>query len=498
MQSNLKDNRFFQQTAKIIAFFVLLYAIGFSFWTVFYTETGNGDNVEHIHATWLVAYGKVPYRDFFEHHNPLLWYVFAPILKHFMNPVSLLDLAHAIGILGGIATFFVVYKICTRFFASKFATLLSLLTLCPPYYYIFCFNYNPDTFMALCFALGLYFLFSFWDKPKLVSLCLSFEMFFLAFLFTQKILIVLFVLGVLSLYIFYQKRTPAGIILNALVLPVLSLFLFIALLYHADALEIYWKSNYPFNVIMQKYYGNNKISVTDYKMLVFSVMTAIVSIICFFRTSGLLFKLISLLFIVELLLRCFYFSIAPYYLLPLMIYVCCLNSVLVAGLLNKNLLFAYLLLAVSCYYAYISYPKYIAVRGKDRSFARYLAQNITPCDYILNSYLGNQSINAKDPHYYWSMLGHVDIAGEETGIAAKPDVSELVLKYKPKFAFGGVYWSSYHQNRGQHIFIQQVAGDLIWQYYLPTPFPDIYILRKEYWGKNCQYNPQIKEWQYAN
>lgn len=498
MLEYLKNNRFYDKVAKIIASLLLLYAIGFSFWTVFYTETGNGDNVEHIHATWLVAYGKVPYRDFFEHHNPLLWYIFAPIMKHFTNPMTLLDLAHTIGILGGMATFFVVYKICTRFFAAKFSSLLSLLVLCPPYYYIFCFNYNPDTFMALCFVAGLYFLFSFWDKPKLASLCLSFEMFFLAFLFTQKILIVLFVLGLLSLYIFYQKKTPLGVIFEALLMPVLSLLLFIALLYSADALEIYWKSNYPFNVIMQKYYGDNKINVTDYKMLVFSLIMAAVSIICFFKTGGVFFRLVSLLFVIELPLRCFYFSIAPYYLLPLMIYTCCLNSVLINKLLDKNILIAYLLLGVGCYYAYISYSSYTAVRGKDRSFARYLTQNITPCDYILNSYLGNQSINAKDPHYYWSMLGHVDIAGEEAGIKPKPNVNELVLRYKPKFIFGGVYWSSYHQNRGQNVFIQQVSENIIWQYYLPTPFPDMYILRKEYQGEKCRYDPQAKEWQYAN
>lgn len=498
MQSTIKNNLFLEQTAKVTAFLLLIYAVGFSFWTVFFTETGNGDNVEHIHATWLIAYSKVPYRDFFEHHNPLLWYLFAPVMKHMINPITLLDMAHAIGILGGIATFFVVYKICTRFFASKFASLLSLLILCPPYYYIFCFNYNPDTFMALCYAVGLYFLFAFFDKPKLVYLCLSFEMFFLAFMFTQKILMVLLVLGLSSLYVFYQKKTSVCVVLEALLLPVLSLLMFIALLYHADALLIYWKSNYPFNVIMQKYYGNNQINVVDYQVLIFSVFVACVGIICIFRTSNIYFKLTAFLFIVELLLRCFYFSIAPYYMLPLMIYTCILNSVLIAKLLNKNILIVYIFLSVGGYYAYISYPKYTAVRSKDRSFARYLAQNITPCDYILNSYLGNQAINAKDPHYYWSMLGHVDIAGEEVGIGVRPDVNELVGKYKPKLVFGGVYWSSYYQNRGQNVFIQQLSENLLWQYYLPTPFPDMFILRKEYQGKNCRYDAQREEWLYAN
>lgn len=38
------------------------------------------DEIEHVHAGWLVAQGHVPYRDFFEHHHPLLWFVIAGLL----------------------------------------------------------------------------------------------------------------------------------------------------------------------------------------------------------------------------------------------------------------------------------------------------------------------------------------------------------------------------------------------------------------------------------
>lgn len=38
---------------------LLLYTLGFAIWTIMATETGNGDNVEHLHATWLVANGSV-------------------------------------------------------------------------------------------------------------------------------------------------------------------------------------------------------------------------------------------------------------------------------------------------------------------------------------------------------------------------------------------------------------------------------------------------------
>ena len=38
------------------------------------------DEIEHIHASWYVQNGQVPYRDFFEHHHPLLWFLLAPLM----------------------------------------------------------------------------------------------------------------------------------------------------------------------------------------------------------------------------------------------------------------------------------------------------------------------------------------------------------------------------------------------------------------------------------
>jgi hypothetical protein len=40
----------------------------------------NPDELEHVHVSWCVAKGMVPYRDFFEHHTPWLWYLLAPLV----------------------------------------------------------------------------------------------------------------------------------------------------------------------------------------------------------------------------------------------------------------------------------------------------------------------------------------------------------------------------------------------------------------------------------
>jgi len=39
------------------------------------------DEFEHLHAAWCVAHDQVPYRDFFEHHGPLTYYLLAPVVR---------------------------------------------------------------------------------------------------------------------------------------------------------------------------------------------------------------------------------------------------------------------------------------------------------------------------------------------------------------------------------------------------------------------------------
>lgn len=44
------------------------------------THAFDKDEIEHVHAAWLIASGLQPYRDFFENHHPLLWYGLSALL----------------------------------------------------------------------------------------------------------------------------------------------------------------------------------------------------------------------------------------------------------------------------------------------------------------------------------------------------------------------------------------------------------------------------------
>ena len=85
------------------------------------------DETEHLHMSWLVSTGMVPYRDFFEHHNPLLWYVFAPISALFFNSAYVLYAGHFFSLIISIFTLIYLYKIVVRYVASPMVALIALM-----------------------------------------------------------------------------------------------------------------------------------------------------------------------------------------------------------------------------------------------------------------------------------------------------------------------------------------------------------------------------------
>src|SRR6185437_4961750 len=45
------------------------------------------DETEHLHAAWCMAQGQIPYKDFFEHHMPLIWIILQPVVRLWTDPV---------------------------------------------------------------------------------------------------------------------------------------------------------------------------------------------------------------------------------------------------------------------------------------------------------------------------------------------------------------------------------------------------------------------------
>src|SRR5216683_7821192 len=63
------------------------------------------DEIEHLHASWLISSGELPFRDFLEQHHPTLWFLAAPIVvkfesvQHLIFAARLFDAACLVGVL---------------------------------------------------------------------------------------------------------------------------------------------------------------------------------------------------------------------------------------------------------------------------------------------------------------------------------------------------------------------------------------------------------------
>lgn len=145
--------------------------------------------------------GYIPYRDFFEHHHPLLWYLFSPILALFLNDANVWYAARIFVLFILAIDCFFIGKICFLIRRDiEFALLSILFFLLPEVVVLEGVSFRPDGLM-MCFVLsGIYFLFSFFKIGKKSHLVCSFILFFLALMALQKAVLILFPVAVVFLY----------------------------------------------------------------------------------------------------------------------------------------------------------------------------------------------------------------------------------------------------------------------------------------------------------
>ena len=123
-----------------------------------FAETVCCDEFEHLRMSYLVGNGYIPYRDFFEHHHPLLWYVFAPIMMILPHDFTLTYYtARFISFVFSSATFYFVYLIFRDFFSDKKLFVYFFLTVMVFYPIWFGFSFfKPDVYARFFYIAGLY------------------------------------------------------------------------------------------------------------------------------------------------------------------------------------------------------------------------------------------------------------------------------------------------------------------------------------------------------
>lgn len=464
--------------------------------------TQNGDNIEHIHSSFMVAIGQVPYRDFFQHHNPLLWYIFAPLAKILAYDTTIAEIVCLISFLVFLKSLVYVYRLAAEFLTDKFWALMATAMVMVPEYKLFAIDFRPDNYMIFCLMGGIYYLFSHLRDKKQWQLSVAFVWFFMSFLFAQKALFPLFCLGICVVYLLYKGEVAWRVFFKALIVPFLGGVGFGLYLYHYDMIELYYRSNYTFNLNLVDGFEMHRVAVFPKAILLWVCLGFAGAVAALFYRN-IYWRVLSFLFVTEFIQRRFYFSPYVYY-YWLLSYLAVLCGVSVLYLIDKKSKIVRFVLIGGLYYFFIkSVMFYMELNNRETAEKRiylpdYITRHITPCDYVFNGDGYMYNLFAKDPSYYWQLIGQLDVIGEQTGIQPRPNINELIEQLKPKFVYGRSYFNKFSKESGRNEIVHYVDPYLINRYYNYSGFGSVYQLKPEFDKRRCVKDEKSGEWRFQN
>ncbi|MCM1323601.1 MAG: hypothetical protein NC218_05520 [Acetobacter sp.] len=496
---NLKEI-FWQKLPYIAVVLELSIAAVFYALVSVYLPTQNGDNIEHIHSSFMIALGEVPYKDFFQHHNPLLWYLFAPLTKLFAYDSTIVEVVCFISFLVFLKSLVYVYYICSEFLCDKLWGVMAAAAVAVPGYKLYAIDFRPDNYMIFCLMGGIYYLFSHLRDKKQWQLSVAFLWFMLSFLFAQKALFPLGCLGVCVLYFWYEKSIETKMLFKALLVPVIGGLGFLFYLYHYDMISLYYICNYTFNLNLVKGFDFNRIINFSTVILIWVCLGWIGALAASVQGNKY-WRVLAFLFVVEFIQRRFYFSPYLYY-YWLLVYLAVLSGIpFVAKLDAKHNVVRFVFLIVLYYFlgkAIIYFGNIYKSRDDRPYLPDYVARQITPCDYVFNGDGYMYNLFGKDPAYYWQLIGQLDVIGEKTGIRPRPDMNKLIEDVKPKFVYGRSYFNKFSRESGRLEIVHYINPDIINRYYMPAGFGNVYRLKAEYDERRCVKDLKSGKWGYQD
>lgn len=494
------------KTSKLISianiYFILqiVGAVILSFWILFYHQPKTGDDVEHLHSAWLVWQGKVPYIDFFQHHNPLMWYLFAPLLGFFAYDIAVFDVVRIISTLLLLLNLYIVAKIIRRFASNSWsASLLGVASVFPSYIIYSGQDFRPDNYMLISFMGGVYYLLAYLDNKKQNKLNLSFFLFALSFFFMHKIVFSLLVIGGIIIYLLVKKHINISDFFKALIIPLSMVIVFLFwLIYHGMVLK-YWLSNYIFNLYIPDVYGN-LVEPTKPEFYVVSFIALIGSL--YFLVKGNIYqRILSILWIAEALQRFFYFSLDRHYYYQLQV----LNAIMAGAILwvivKKYNILSLLCVGLSmwgCFIFYIYCKDNILPPNYHRYVTpKYVVEQTNRCDSVLNGYGITYGIFNKDVTYYWNLNGQLDVIGNKIGLAPLHDINKVIEEHLPHIIYTAPYWNEKLKKQNINVYVHLVSDEIKYKYYEQSLFMDVFILKKEYQNmRRCRFDAKTKTWNY--
>ncbi len=288
----------------------------------FYSNTAMADEMEHLRASWFVSQGYLPYRDFFEHHHPLLWFGWSPLMKilpqKFDYAWYTARFAAALFSIGSLTVFFFWVK---RFFGGVKTACLAICFSFMIYVNWYTFSiFKPDTFARFFYMLGLYEFFAFCQNKKTKDLVWCGVNFTISFLFLQTLIFSILPLMFPTIWLLYKKQISWKALVIAAVIPLLMFLAALIFLSLTDSLSAYFQLNWVFNSYLFKVsqFHNNPV-IYFYGIYIFMAVASSLFLIIK-RKTDFNINVVIMLFWGELFHLLYFSAVWPHYFVYLFIF----------------------------------------------------------------------------------------------------------------------------------------------------------------------------------
>jgi len=214
----------------------------------------NHDEIQHLHAAWLISAGQLPYRDFLENHHPTLWFLAAPIIARFGSVQWLVFAARAFDALCLLGLLAIFRRILARVHPGSSWKFPALLLLASFIFVRSTLEFRPDPLMNLMVYAGVLHWMAFLQEGDYRRALVSGVLFGLAAAILQKALVVLGLVCISAAFLIVlrlwrrerirRQAMGAAVLIAAAAVPVSLLF---AAMRSLGIFKDFWFWNYPFN-----------------------------------------------------------------------------------------------------------------------------------------------------------------------------------------------------------------------------------------------------------
>jgi len=122
------------------------------------------DEVSHLHSAWAIAQGQVPYRDFWQMHPPLLYYLMAPVFALMGEDLRIIYVGRGLMLLCILLILLQLYRIARECFDPLTGLLAVLLLSYLLLWWRPIYAFRPDTPQTLLVLVSLWRFMRAWER----------------------------------------------------------------------------------------------------------------------------------------------------------------------------------------------------------------------------------------------------------------------------------------------------------------------------------------------